>query len=75
MKAKGDDIVICEPLRPPIGRYGGSLKELSAAELGAQLLDALVQRAERSAVDVLHALPPSITMNSLPRVAALEMEI
>src|SRR6185437_11090219 len=28
------EAVICEPVRTPIGRYGGSLKALTAAELG-----------------------------------------
>jgi acetyl-CoA C-acetyltransferase len=43
------DIVVCEPLRTAIGRYGGSLRTVGAAELGSQLLSALV---ERSGVDV-----------------------
>ena len=43
------DIVICEPLRTAIGKYGGSLRPLGAAELGSQLLSALV---ERSGLDV-----------------------
>lgn len=38
------DAVICEPVRTPIGRYGGSLRALSAPQLGAQLLRALVDR-------------------------------
>jgi acetyl-CoA C-acetyltransferase len=43
------DIVICEPLRTAIGRYGGSFRPIGAAELGSQLLSALV---ERSGLDV-----------------------
>lgn len=46
-----EDIVVCEPLRTPIGRYGGSLKPLGAAGLGSQLLSALV---ERTGLDVDH---------------------
>jgi acetyl-CoA C-acetyltransferase len=43
------DIVVCEPLRTAIGRYGGLLRTVGAAELGSRLLSALV---ERSGVDV-----------------------
>jgi acetyl-CoA C-acetyltransferase len=38
------DVVVCEPLRTPIGRYGGALKGISAAELGATVLRALLER-------------------------------
>ena len=35
------EVVICEPVRTPIGRYGGALKALSAAELGKRALRGL----------------------------------
>ena len=38
------DVVICEPVRTPVGGYGGSLRPLTAAELGAQTLRGLVER-------------------------------
>lgn len=38
------EVVICEPVRTPIGRYGGALKSLTAAELGAAALTGLLQR-------------------------------
>lgn len=38
------DVVICEPVRTPVGGYGGSLRALTAAELGAQALRGLVER-------------------------------
>ncbi|MCR1785573.1 acetyl-CoA C-acetyltransferase [Nocardioides carbamazepini] len=38
------DVVICEPVRTPVGGYGGSLRPLTAAELGAQALRGLVER-------------------------------
>ncbi|MBC7268260.1 MAG: acetyl-CoA C-acetyltransferase [Streptomyces sp.] len=38
------DVVICEPVRTPVGGYGGSLRPLTAAELGAQTLRGLVDR-------------------------------
>jgi len=34
------DVVICEPVRMPIGAYGGTLRPLSAAELAAQAIGA-----------------------------------
>ena len=38
------DAVICEPVRTPVGRYGGSLKDVPAAVLGATVLRALLDR-------------------------------
>ena len=38
------EIVICEPVRTPIGRYGGTLKALTAAELGETALRGLLER-------------------------------
>lgn len=38
------EVVICEPVRTPIGGYGGSLRTLTAAELGAQALRGLLDR-------------------------------
>ncbi|WP_063044301.1 acetyl-CoA C-acetyltransferase [Nocardia pseudovaccinii] len=37
------EVVICEPVRTPIGRYGGSLRSLSAAELGVVALQGLLR--------------------------------
>ena len=38
------DAVICEPLRTPVGRYGGVLKDVPAHELGALVVRELVAR-------------------------------
>src|SRR4051794_31530413 len=38
------DAVICEPLRTPVGRYGGSLRDLPAATLAATVVKALIER-------------------------------
>ncbi|MGH3154205.1 MAG: acetyl-CoA C-acyltransferase, partial [Streptosporangiaceae bacterium] len=38
------EVVICEPVRTPIGRYGGVLRPLSAAELGEAALRGLLDR-------------------------------
>ena len=38
------DVVICEPLRTPVGRFGGAFAPLSAVDLASQLLSELVRR-------------------------------
>ena len=76
MNVSADDIVVCEPLRTPIGRYGGALKPLSAADLGAQLLRELVSRTGLSGEhidDVIlgHSYPTS-EAPAIGRVVALD---
>ena len=38
------DVVICEPVRTPIGRYGGVFKDLTAVDLGVTALRGLLER-------------------------------
>ncbi|HEY7054527.1 MAG TPA: acetyl-CoA C-acetyltransferase [Mycobacterium sp.] len=38
------EAVICEPVRTPIGRYGGMFKSLSAVDLGVAALTGLLER-------------------------------
>ena len=38
------EVVICEPVRTPIGRYGGIFKDLSAVDLGVAALRGLLHR-------------------------------
>ncbi|MFI7706782.1 acetyl-CoA C-acetyltransferase [Nonomuraea sp. NPDC049480] len=38
------EAVICEPVRTPIGRYGGAFKSLTAADLGVAALKGLIER-------------------------------
>jgi acetyl-CoA C-acetyltransferase len=40
------DVVICEPVRTPIGRYGGVFRDLSAVDLGVAALQGLLTRTE-----------------------------
>jgi acetyl-CoA C-acetyltransferase len=49
------DIVICSPVRTPIGGFGGSLKETPAASLGAHVIAATLERAglDRARVDTV----------------------
>jgi acetyl-CoA C-acetyltransferase len=67
--------VICEPLRTPIGRYGGGLRPLSAAELGEIALRGLLERTglEPSAVDdvILGNCYPTSEAPAIGRVVAL----
>ena len=46
------DVLICEPLRTPVGRMGGVLAPLSAAELATALLRELVRRTGLGEGDV-----------------------
>ncbi|MDL9945590.1 acetyl-CoA C-acetyltransferase [Gordonia sp. ABSL11-1] len=38
------DVVICEPVRTPIGRYGGMFKDLTAVDLGVTALHGMLER-------------------------------
>lgn len=70
------DVVICSPLRTPVGRYGGALKDLTAAELGATVVSALLERTglPPEAVDdvVLGQCYPNAEAPALGRVVALD---
>jgi acetyl-CoA C-acetyltransferase len=69
------EVVICEPVRTPIGRYGGALKALSAAELGETALRGLLDRTglDPAAVDdvVLGHCYPNSEAPAIGRVVAL----
>ncbi|MCU1578056.1 MAG: catF [Rhodoglobus sp.] len=69
------EIVICEPLRTPIGRFGGALKSVSPAELAATVIAALIARTglDGSLVDevVLGQAYPTAEAAPIARVAAL----
>ena len=70
------DVVICEPLRTPVGRYGGSFKDLTATSLIATVLSELVARTgvppERIDDVVLGQCYPSGEAPAIGRVAALD---
>ncbi|CAN5813850.1 acetyl-CoA C-acetyltransferase [soil metagenome] len=46
------DAVVCGPLRTPVGRYGGVLKPLPAAALGAAVIRALCDRTGLESGDI-----------------------
>lgn len=70
------DTVICEPVRTPIGRYGGMFKSLTAVDLGVAALQGLLQRtglAPDAVQDVIlgHCYPSS-EAPAIGRVVALD---
>jgi acetyl-CoA C-acetyltransferase len=70
------DVVICEPVRTPIGRYGGMFQSLTAVELGVVALTGLLQRtglAPDAVQDVIlgHCYPNS-EAPAIGRVVALD---
>ena len=70
------EAVICEPVRTPIGRYGGMFKSLTAVELGVAALKGLLERT-RVAPDavedvILGHCYPSMEAPAIGRVVALD---
>ena len=70
------DAVICEPLRTPVGGFGGSLRDVPVQELAATVIRALVERTglpPESVDDVLlgHCYP-TMDAPAIGRVAALD---
>jgi acetyl-CoA C-acetyltransferase len=76
MSDSGDDIVICSPVRTPVGRYGGALENVSVAELGATVVRELVHRSqiEPTAIDdlIFGNCYPTSEAPALGRVVALD---
>src|SRR5689334_12607887 len=46
------EAVICEPLRTPVGRYGGMFKDVSVTELASTVVKGLVERTGISSADI-----------------------
>ncbi|WP_073369971.1 acetyl-CoA C-acetyltransferase [Rhodococcus jostii] len=46
------DAVICEPVRTPVGKYGGALRDVTAVELGAAVIVELLSRTGVSGAEV-----------------------
>ncbi|MGH9056235.1 MAG: acetyl-CoA C-acetyltransferase [Acidimicrobiales bacterium] len=76
MQATTRDVVICEPIRTAIGRYGGMFRSLSAADLGVSALSGLRERTglDPSAVDdvILGHCYPTSEAPAIGRVVALD---
>jgi acetyl-CoA C-acetyltransferase len=70
------DTVICEPVRTPIGRYGGMFKDLTAVDLAVAALRGLLDRTgiDPAVVDdvILGHCYPSSEAPAIGRVVALD---
>ncbi|MFN8100426.1 MAG: acetyl-CoA C-acetyltransferase [Mycobacterium sp.] len=70
------DVVICEPVRTPIGRYNGMFASLTAVDLGVAVLKGLLERtgiAPEAVEDVvLGHCYPSMEAPAVGRVVALD---
>ena len=70
------DAVICEPLRTPVGRFGGALSDVEVATLAATVVRAVVDRTgldpERIDDVILGQGYPNGEAPALGRVAALD---
>jgi acetyl-CoA C-acetyltransferase len=70
------DAVICEPLRTPVGRFGGALKDVPAADLGTAVVTALLARTGLPGDEVddliLGHCYPTAEAPAIGRVVALD---
>src|SRR5699024_6475609 len=70
------DVVICQPLRTPVGRFGGVFRDLDAGALATDLLTALVERTGLSGPDVDDVIlgqgSPGGEGPAIGRIAALD---
>ncbi len=70
------DAVICEPVRSPVGGFGGTLRPLHAHQLGAAVAKALVERTglDPDVIDdlVLGHCYPTMDAPAIGRVVALD---
>ncbi|RBY85221.1 acetyl-CoA C-acetyltransferase [Blastococcus sp. TF02A-26] len=70
------DAVICEPLRTPVGGFGGSLRDVPVHELASTVVKALIERTglpPESVDDVLLGnCYPTMEAPAIGRVAALD---
>ncbi len=46
------EVVICSPVRTPIGTYGGTLKDMPAVDLGSAVVRATLERAKVASKDI-----------------------
>ncbi|CAN5518200.1 acetyl-CoA C-acetyltransferase [soil metagenome] len=70
------EAVVCEPVRTPIGRYGGMFKSLTAVDLGVAALKGLLERTgiDHDAIDdvILGHCYPNGEAPAIGRVVALD---
>src|SRR4051812_47822363 len=70
------DAVICEPVRTPVGGFGGSLRDVPAHRLASTLIRALIERTDLPPEEVddvvLGHCYPTMDAPAIGRVAALD---
>ncbi|HEX3510030.1 MAG TPA: acetyl-CoA C-acetyltransferase [Solirubrobacteraceae bacterium] len=70
------DAIICEPLRTPVGRFGGVFRTVPAARLASTVIAAIVERTGIGAADVDDVIMgqcyPNGEAPAIGRVAALD---
>jgi acetyl-CoA C-acetyltransferase len=70
------DVVICHPLRTPVGRFGGVFRDVPATALAAAVIEAIVERAGLQPADVDDVMfgqcYPNGEAPAIGRVAALD---
>lgn len=70
------EVVICEPVRTPIGRYGGMFQSLTAVDLGVAALKGLLERTGVEPSDIEDVVLGHCNANSeapaIGRVVALD---
>lgn len=73
------DAVICEPLRTPVGRFGGQFRDISAQTLAATVIAELVARTGISGADIddviLGQASPNGDAPAIGRIAALDAHL
>ncbi|MDE4146784.1 MAG: acetyl-CoA C-acetyltransferase [Pseudophaeobacter sp. bin_em_oilr2.035] len=71
-----EDVVICEPVRTPVGRFGGQFRDLHAHELGRMVIEGLLARTDLPGdrVDevIFAQCYPSMDAPALGRVVGLD---
>jgi acetyl-CoA C-acetyltransferase len=71
-----ENVVICEPVRTPVGRFGGQFRSLSAVDLGVVAVKGLMERTGLPAEAVEDAIfahcYPSMEAPAIGRVIALD---
>ncbi|OZF07809.1 acetyl-CoA acetyltransferase [Rhodococcus sp. 15-1154-1] len=70
------DAVICEPIRTPVGRYGGIFKDVPVTTLAATVMKGLVDRTGLTAADIDDVIfgqgYPNGEAAAIGRIAALD---
>ncbi|TFI44924.1 acetyl-CoA C-acyltransferase [Rhodococcus sp. 1R11] len=70
------EAVICEPLRTPVGRFGGQFRDITAQALAATVITELVARTGISGADIddviLGQASPNGDAPAIGRIAALD---